>query len=368
MARRKSSYGLGTVYRRTDGRWCGQVMIGGRRRTVYGRKESEVTGKLKDLLADEAKGILPPDSKPTLAEWLPLWLDGVAGTVEPGTLSSYRQIARLYLLPDLGHRRILDITPSELRRHYAAMVKRGLSATTVQHTHAVLRPALRQAVADGLLSRSPAEGLRLPSAKGAERTVLGPEHVTRMLEEARGTRLHPYLSLAVLTGMRPGELLALRWGDVDLDAASVTVRRARKRDGSIGATKTARSRRRIDLPEIVVRSLRVHRMAMLEARIAAGSEWRDTNLVFTTWTGGMLHPRNLTRAFKALLRRADVPDIRLYDLRHTNATLLLLRNIPARVVSERLGHANINLTLDTYTHVLPTMGKDAARELDDLLD
>jgi integrase len=193
------------------------------------------------------------------------------------------------------------------------------------------------------------------------------EQTRRLLEAVEGDRLEALYILAVHTGMRPGELLALRWDDVDLEAASLQVNRALS-DGEFTPPKRAKSRRRIDLTAGSIAALRVHRKRQLEERLQRAGLWQDYGLVFPSSVGTPLSHRNVVRAFKAMLHRAGLPSsARLYDLRHTCATLLLSRNVHPKYVQELLGHASIALMLDTYSHVLPGMGGGAADAMEDAL-
>jgi len=206
-----------------------------------------------------------------------------------------------------------------------------------------------------------------PRAPRAEIAILTPEQVRSLLVAVRGDRWEALLATALATGMRQGELLGLKWGDVDLMSGAIHVQRQLQRDGTFAEPKTAKARRMIDLPASSVMIIKEHRRTQNEERLLIGAEWSANDLVFCTHAGKPLSPRNVLRAFKLTLRRAGLPDVLFHALRHTAATLLLLQGIHPKVVQERLGHATISMTLDTYSHLIPSMGRDAADRLDQLL-
>jgi integrase len=247
------------------------------------------------------------------------------------------------------------------------MRDRGLSACTVQYTHAVLRRALKQTKRWGMVDRNVAEDVDPPRLKRDEIRPLDCEQTRRLLEATEGDRLHAFYVVAVTSGLRPGELLALRWSDVDLEAGALRINRALS-GREFAATKTPRSRRKVELSNTACAALRAHRKRHLEEQMKKAGLWKDHGLVFASAVGTPLSHRSVVRSFKALLTRADLPpSVRLYDLRHTCATLLLSRNVHPKYVQELLGHASIALTLDTYSHVLPGMDGGVATAVEDAL-
>jgi integrase len=253
------------------------------------------------------------------------------------------------------------------------MLARGLSARTVRYLHAVLNSALKQAVKWGMLARNPAEAVDLPKQERREMLALSPKQATEFLKAAADDRWGFLFAFALATGMRPEEYLGLQWKDLELERGTVTVRRAlvwREKGGwYFGEPKTARSRRSIPLPTSTVRALADHRRKQGEERLKLGPDYQQHDLVFATPEGGPLAPRNLKRRhFRPILERAKLPtDFRLYDLRHSCATLLLAAGEHPKIVSERLGHATVTLTLDVYSHVLPTMQEAATEKLERML-
>jgi integrase len=246
-----------------------------------------------------------------------------------------------------------------------------LSPRTVQYVHVTLHSALKQAVMDGLIPRNPTEAVKPPQVRRKEMKPLTPEQVKVLLEAACGDRLEALYVLAVTTGLRQGELLGLRWEDVDLEAGTLQVRRTlvTAKDGpQLTAPKTKGSRRTVRLTQSALNALRSHLKRQLGEIDRAGSLWREHGLMFASETGDPLDRRYITtHRFKPLLRRAGLPKIRFHDVRHTCVTLLLGRNVNPKIVSEMLGHASIAITLDTYSHVLPNMQSEAAKAIDDAL-
>lgn len=270
-----------------------------------------------------------------------------------------------------NNRRLAELDRGHLDRLYHQRLAAGLSPTTVRHVQAILHRVLEQAVRWGVVARNVADLVDPPRRAQRDMRPLDAVQVRRLLDAAHGDRLEAIFVLAVTTGMRRGELLALRWRGVDLDGASLSVTGTLHQTPSglvVAEPKTPRSRRRIDLTPTAVAALRRHRTAQLEERLLAGSLWQEGGFVFTNVVGRAVDPGNLLlRAFAPLLTRAGLPRMRFHDLRHTAATLMLTRGVHPKIVSEMLGHATIAITLDTYSHVLPTMQQAAARAMEDVL-
>ena len=251
-------------------------------------------------------------------------------------------------------------------------LKAGLAPRMVQLIHVTLHKALKQAVMDGLIPRNVTEAVKPPQPEKKEIRPLSPEQARALLRTAKKERLEALYVLAITTGMRQGELLALKWEDVNFEAGVLQVRRtlstATGGGFTFSAPKTAKSRRSIKLPNTALSSLRKHRKAQLEEGMRLSGLFIDQGLVFTSRVGTPISRQDLiTRSFKPLLKRAGLPDIRFHDLRHTCATLLLGKGVHAKFVQELLGHATISITLDTYSHVLPGMGDAAAGAMDEAL-
>lgn len=376
----KRGNGEGTISRRKNGGWMAQYYVytinGRKRRTLYGRSRDDVSDKLIEALADRNGGLVFDAGKMTVGEYLDRWLsDSARGTVRRSTYDSYKRQLKRYVHPALGHLPLKKLTELHVQGLYRSMQDQGLSARTVRYTHAVLRRALKQAVRWKYIPRNPCDDADPPKVQREEMRPLNREQARRLLDAAAEPgpgedpdRFHALYVLALHVGMRPGELLALKWEDVDLEAEVLSINRTLSIAGEFTPPKTAKSRRRIRLTDGSISALKAHRKRKLEERMRLSSLWRDHDLVFPSTVGTPQNYRNLARAFKDLLKRAELPEtVRLYDLRHTCATLLLAQNVHPKYVQELLGHASITLTLDTYSHVLPGMDGGAASAMDEAL-
>ena len=265
-------------------------------------------------------------------------------------------------MPALGRVKLKDLKP-RVRSFYRDRLDAGYSSATIRKMHVVLHGALDQAVSDGLVARNVAEGVKLPQSGKEEIRPLSPEQARLLLDAAHGDRLEALYVLAVNTGLRQGELLALRWEDVNLEKSVLGVGQTLTRKGgkvAFGTPKTKGSCRSVELTEGAWRPSRPNLFSQLAEMERVGSLYRPGGLVFVNEVGGIINPSNLrNRSFKALLKRAGLPPIRFHDLKHTCATVLLSRNINPKIASEMLGHASIAITLDTYSHVLPNMQQSA---------
>ncbi len=377
------------ITQRSDGRWMGRAVVGGKRRTVYGKTQREADQKLRELVAAADKGMQPPSERLTVSQWFERWLEHVVKPAKrPSTYRSYEQNYRCYIEPALGGRKLTQLLAPDLRAMYAEMTSRDLSAHSVRRCHAVLHTALEQALADNLVHRNVARGLKgLPPARSKQEVrVLTPEQVRSLLEAAKGARYHALFTLALYTALRQGELLGLRWEDVDLDAGTLSVRQSLGLGKRTGPPKSASGTRSMQLPQACITALREHRTDQNIARLRAGEQWTDTGLVFTTYKAGATRqPKDgvvveyktlpgspltqsvVDRALKSLLAKAGLPTLRFHELRHTACSLMALQGVPATVAMKRMGHSDIRLTLGHYTHVLEAQDRDAAAKLDALL-
>jgi integrase len=371
----KRGNGEGSITRRKNGGWSAQYTVhtaeGRKRKTLYGKTRQEVAAKLARALSDREGGLIFDAEGLKLGEYLGRWLeDSVKGTVRNTTYERYEQITRTHIVPMLGAIKLKALTPTHVRGLYKEKLS-SLSPRTVQYIHVTLHKALKQAVSDGLIPRNATEAVKPPQVRREEIRPLTPEQVKMLLDAASGDRLEALYVLAVHTGLRQGELLGLKWDDIDLQARTLQVRRAlttAKGGPRLAAPKTKGSRRRVSLTRVAAQAFKGHLERQLEEIDRADSLWQEYGLVFASETGAPLDRRDLTsRRFKPLLERAGLPHFRFHDLRHTCATLLLTQNVNPKVVSEMLGHSSIAITLDTYSHVLPNMQDSAARALEEAL-
>lgn len=365
----KRANGEGSIYKRSDGRWAGSLSLAsGKRKTFYGKTRQEVAGKLAAALKARQDGLPLVGERQTVGQYLASWLESVRPSLRPRTFERYRQYVRLHALPDIGRLPLSRLAPQHLQRLYASRLEAGLSPMSVRHLHAVLHRALSQATRWGLLARNVADLVTPPRAGRHEMQTLSPEQARAFLQAVEGDRYEALFALALTTGLRQGELLALRWQDVDPDAGTLQVRGTLQRTPNGLATaepKTASSRRQVVLTAQAVGAVRCHRVAQAEERLRLGAAWEDTGLVFVNEIGRPVEASNLVnRHFLPALRRAGLPRIRFHDLRHTAATLLVARGVHPKIVSETLGHSQVAITLDTYSHVTPTMQRAAAEAME----
>jgi integrase len=347
--------GEGSIYRRKDGSWVAQYTVGDKRRYIYGKTRKDVAAQLNKAIAERDSGIVYDSENLKVADYLDRWLDSIRDTLRERTWRRHEEITRLHLKPSIGGIRLDKLNALEVQSLYRSKLDSGLSPRTVQIIHATLHKALKQAVRWSLIPRSVCEVVVPPRVPKSEIRPLDVRQAKKLLDTAwdRQPYFYPLCVLAVTTGMRSGEILGLQWQDVDLDAGTVQVRRT-VFNGAVSTPKTARSNRGIRLPRVAVEALRRHP--------------RSSGWVFSSRNGTSLSVHNLhNRSWKPLLKDSGLPDIRFHDLRHTCATLLLSKGVHPKLVQELLGHSSIEITLDTYSHVLPSMGDHAASAMDDLL-
>ena len=346
--------------------------------TVRGTRE-EAKGRRAELIHQIANGKFITPSKTSLAEYLERWLkEYVWPNLAPRTAEGYELIVRRHLVPALGRLTLTGLRSEHIQRYQSEKLssgradgKGGLSQRTVRHHHVTLHTALGHAVKMGLLSRNVADGVSPPRFQRHRWQPLSEFGVSSVLEAARGSALYPVFYMALYTGMRRSELLALRWADVDLLLGRVHVTRSlhqlRGGEVAIRAPKSDRGRRMVSLPPSAVEVLQEHRERQVWQRAETGKALRDEDLIFNDLDGRPLRPDSVTHAWVKLVRRIGLEGTRLHDARHTHASLMLKQGVHPKIVQERLGHASIQLTLDTYSHVAPGLQEAAAAGFDKLI-
>jgi integrase len=365
------------ITKRKDGRFMASYTVqtpdGPKRKTIYGRAYKDVEKKLAEARGDAAKGLVFDAKGQTVGEYLERWFsDSVRDTVRQRTLEGYAHMVERHIVPSLGRVKLQNLTPAHVRALYRKRLDSGLSPRIVQYAHTTLNKALKQAVMGGLIPRNPAASVKSPRPRRPEIKPLDREQGRALFGAASGHRLEALYTVAVTAGLREGELLALRWEDVGLEgvAPALRVRRvlSEARSGRIFEAPKSGKGRSVRLTRKAAAALRAHRKRQLEERMARAGLWQEQGLVFPSEVGTPLSARNLQRHFKALLKRAGLPETtRFHDLRHTCATLLLRQGVHAKCVQELLGYADISLTLNVYSHVLPDMGDAAAGAMDEAL-
>lgn len=364
--------------RKLDGAWGFRIDLGpdpatGKRRQISKqgfRTKREAEKALGDMTTAAAKGVVPTRSSQMLGDFLDDWIVLQHDRLRATTLYSY-EIAVDRIKRNLAHVRLQAITPMQLEQFYAFLLNEGgvagtgLSPKTVRNTHTVLRKALADAERLELVGRNAAAAARAPSDDRTETITLSSDEMRIFLDQVSADRLFAAYIMLATTGMRRGEVLGLRWRDVDFDGRELSVANtlstAGKRGVVSGPPKTPRSRRQIYLDDATVRILREHRIRQKEERLGAGPDWNtDSDWVFTNEIGDYKHPDRFSQEFRRHVDAADLPHVRLHDLRHSYATLALKAGVHPKVVSERLGHATVGITLDLYSHVTPSIARDAA--------
>ncbi|MCZ7433247.1 tyrosine-type recombinase/integrase [Streptomyces sp. WMMC1477] len=394
-SRRVRANGDGTVYQRKDSRWeaAGYVLAPGNTRKrirVYGTTRKEALAKLTEKIAASNRGVPAPSAQGSLAAYLTYWLENVAvHQLRENTHTRYTAVAQLYVIPGLGRKKLAKLTAKDVRtwlnqlRTTCQCCTRGLDATrdqprccaagkccsrrlsplTLAYVHSVLKSALEHAVREEEIPRNVARNVRTGTPRPRRFEPLTADEARTFLVATNGHRLQPLFELALHTGLRKGELLGLRWEDLDLAGGTASIRRTLQRTNSGGLTalptKTQSSERRIALPTPCLRSLEQHRDRQLQERDAAGTGWKDSGYVFTRTDGAPIEGSTLTRHFNTLLHQARLRRIRFHDLRHSTATLLLEQGVELVVIKELLGHAHIGVTATVYAHVRLRLQRDA---------
>jgi integrase len=362
----------GTIAKRSDGRWEARVYLpDGKRKCYYGKTRQEVARKMTQALRAKEQGMLVVDERQTIEQYLSSWLEKMKHIVRYSTWIRYQNFVR-HVVPIIGRVSLAKLAPQHLQALYTTKLDEGLSPTTVNHLHAMLHKVFDDALRLGLVPRNITDMVDPPRMNHHQITTLSPTEAKQLLKAAHGDRLEALYVLALSTGMRQGELLALRWHDVDLDNSLLHVWATLQfAHGQFvfSEPKTTYSRRRVRLSRVAVKALEQHRINQLTEREKVGDAWDESfDLVFPNSIGRPFNNSNLIiREFAPLLERARLPRIRFHDLRHTAATLLLLRGINPKVVSEMLGHSHVSITLALYSHVIPDMQQAAADTMDAVL-
>jgi len=363
----RRSKGEGTLYqRKSDKRWYGQITLpSGKRKGFYGKEKAEVKRRMKEAQTAIAKGVTLPDESQTVADYMQHWLN-MTTTIRASTRIRYQ-----YDVNRIGayftDTRLSKLTPQLVQMFYASVLK-DHSSTTARHSHQVLHHALYDAVRLNLIEKNPSDQVDKPRRAHHEMKILTEDDARALLEAARGHRYETLYLLALRTGMRRHELLALRWQDVDMKRGKIVVRAGVQRVNLPGErfriddTKTQHSQRTVDISPVVVEALKAHQHALKEQRVAA-KEWTDNNLVFPNRYGKIIPLEMPARALDKLLRDAGLPDVRFHDLRHTAVTILLSHGVQPHTVAKMIGD-DVALMLRTYAHVLPSQLEATASVMD----
>jgi integrase len=342
-------------------------------RTVRGSKR-DAQRELRDILTAVDAGTLADAGKITVGAWLQTWLAEAKHNVAPTTFQRYREIVDKHLTPALGNVLLGKLQPSQIQNYYSEALEKGrrdgnggLSARTVNHHDRVLNVALKRARLLRLIVSNPVEDVSRPKVEEREIESLEPAECAALLTAAKATRMLPIIFVALGTGLRRGEMLGLRWSDIDLERRFLTVRQSLEQTKAglrFKPPKTKGSRRRIDLSLSLVEVLQRHRAKQAAARLALGLRSDPDLLVFSRIDGDPMQPDTLTKTFTRIVAAAKIRRITFHGLRHTHATDLLRAGVHPKIASERLGHSTIAITMDTYSHAMPGLQEDAAQRID----
>lgn len=376
--------GEGSIRARADGRWEVRIDLGrgldGRRRTksTFTATQADAVGAMKRLNARPVLATSTPTVKTFLADWMATGMTSKGEPWRPSTKRAYQAAIDSYLVPAFGHRRLEHLTPLLVQRWLTDHKNLHGARRRIELAHAVLRSALAEACRLHVVALNAAELVKVPKPITRPIVPLTLEQARLFLTIAHGHRLGVLFTVALAAGLRLGEATGLRWDDVNLETGEVRVRQQLQRVGKqllLQPLKTEKSQRTLMLPAVCIEQLRKHRQRQLEERLKAGAQWCDTGLVFTTYThrgpgervGAALHPRNVLRMLHMLLERADLPRRRFHDLRHSAASLLIAAGVELVEVSMLLGHSELRVTADLYSHLQKPTAAKAARHMEGVL-
>jgi integrase len=363
----------GSIYKRNNGTWRAMVTVQGRRLTFTAKTKGEGQNWVRGMLDEIDNGLTYDNTQVSVEMFMEDWLVSIEPSLRYNTFKQYSQVTRQHILPVLGNFQLRDLKPEHIQQLYNQMVKNEYGLRTVQVVHSVIHRALVHAVKLGSIPRNPDDATTPPKPKTVEMQFLDENQVQQLLitAKARNDRLFALYHLAIATGMRQGELLGLKWSDLEWEQGLLQVQRQLtiKKGGGFEFTapKTKSGIRRIDLGENTLRILREHRQQQLVQMQMAGETWQENDLIFPSEIGTTSDRDNIRKDFKRLLKEAGLPAIRFHDLRHTGASLLLNNGIPVIIVSRRLGHARPSITLDVYGHLMPGKQKEVAMLMNQLL-
>lgn len=370
MAKKRAN-NEGTLYRQRNGHWCAQVYLDGKRisKSFHSQKEgSDWLKKMRGLVDD---GLTYNNTRLTINEFMDNWITTIKTIRRKSTWTHYESLTRRYIKPALGTIKLLSLRSEQVQFFYNDLQERGVSIYTIDKIHAAFHAALEYTLRLGMINRNPAHYVKPPKITPKEMSILTDSQASAFLVTLQGHRWEALFHLAIVTGARQMELLGLKWTDVDWVRKVLKIERQLERaDGNgvrFSPPKTKNGRRSINLGKRSMEILRIHHEKQQQLRKEAGDIWSEHGLIFTTNNGTPIHPRNLLRDFRILLKDADLPQIRFHDLRHTAASLMLNNGIPVIVVSRRLGHAKASITLDVYEHLIPSMQAEAAELMDELI-
>jgi integrase len=370
MANKRRGNSEGSLQQRPNGRWRVQVSIQGKRLSFSAKTRSECQQWLKNTQKQIDAGLTFAGAQQTLLEYLEGWLVSIKPTIRPHTWLQYRSGVLIHITPVLGNITLKDLQADKIQQFYEFKLKSGAGKRTVEILHSILHKALKQAVKMGTIGRNPTDATTPPRPVEKEMKFLDESQVSQLLLAAKGDRNEALYYLAIATGLRQSELLGLQWSDLDWQKHTLTVQRQAKREGRnegyFAPLKTRASRRTLVLGKKMIERLREH-YDRQRYEIQSEKNWKNLDLIFPSIVGTPQYQHNLYCRFLDLVERAGLPRIRFHDLRHAAASLMLNHGVPVIIVSRRLGHSKVSITLDIYGHMFPEMQNEAAEMIDDLI-
>jgi len=363
----KRGHGEGSFRKLPSGKWLGRISINGKRYSITADSLPKARAQLAALVAEVERGLEPVTAREKVGDYLIHWLAVEASRLRSNSVRTYRFMIDSHIKPGIGELQLRSLQPMRIQQFYTDLQAKGLAPASIRLIHCILHKAFAQAVKWRILSHNPAEGVSKPSVRQQEPRILTPEEIKLLFAAIKDSPHEAFVVTAISTGLRKGELLGLMWPDVDLDRGILHVRRQLTERMEITEPKTASSRRSIALPEVAAEALRKHRLRQLQIRLALGAEWEDHDLVFPNTFGRPMQSQQATRIWHEALKKAGLPRMPLHAARHTHASLLIMGGANARIVQERLGHANVSITLSIYSHLLPNSDAEIARKFDALL-
>lgn len=370
MARKRGN-NEGSIHRLPSGSFRAQVSLQGQRLSFTAPTRSQCQDWLKKTLNQIDNGLTLSGAQTTLELFLSHWLESIQLSLRPGTFYQYEMTCRKHVVPTLGSVRLKDLQPDRIQKLYIQKTQEGCGVRTIKMIHSVLHSSLKMAVKHGMLSRNPADAVTPPRYEHEEMQFYDESQVNQFLFAAKGNRNEALYYLAVTTGLRQSELLGLKWSDLDWVKKTLTVQRQLRRgfrnNDYFTAPKTKAGKRTIKLGEKAIEILHEHWDVQTEERRLAGNRWKENDLIFTSSIGTPMDQHNLYRVFREFITSIGLPSIRFHDLRHTAATLMLNHGIAPIIVSKRLGHSKVSITLDIYGHLMSEMQSEAADLMDELI-
>lgn len=386
MAKKRKSTGRrlngeGSIYQRNDGRWCCQIAIEGKPRYLYGKTAQEVKDKRDELKDQASKGILPEPNKVTVEQWLKTRMEVYKkDSLKPSTYHSYNQLIRLHINPRIGDKKVKDLKPSHIQKLINECYREGrkdgtggLSGRTVKYIHSILLQALDQAIKEKLIAYNPAsaDSINLPRHEKPDIQPLYTEQARGFLQAIKNNSLYPLYLMDISTGLRRGELLGLKWQDINFTDKTATIKRSLIQVGGKvvlqESVKTKKSKRIVSLTDDVIAELKRLKARQAQDKLSIGQAYQNDGYVFCWEDGRPLRPDYVYHHFVDLLEELNLPKSRFHDLRHSFATIMLEQGVDLETISAMLGHNSLAITADIYTHVRQEIQAAAANKMNDAL-